>query len=92
MRRVMDLPGWFPSYQSAKGHGGVAPTAEQIFIDSVLRVGDDSLVFTGTSGAGSVVFTLPMPDLDTADKVAAILQEYYGKPLLSIAEIDISDR
>jgi|HubBroStandDraft_6_1064221.scaffolds.fasta_scaffold633826_2 hypothetical protein len=89
MRRVMDLPGWIPSYRTAKGHGGVAPTADQITIDSVLDVADNHIDFTGTSGAGSVMFTFPMPDLDTANKVAAILEDYYGKPVLSIAKVEI---
>lgn len=55
MRRVMDLPGGIPLYGTAKGHGGVAPTAYQIAIDSVLQVADSHVDFTGTSGAGSVM-------------------------------------
>ena len=46
----MDLPGWIPSYRTAKGHGGVAPTADQITIDSVLDVADNHIDFTGISG------------------------------------------
>jgi hypothetical protein len=78
-----------PSYRMAKGHGGVAPTADQITIDSVLDAVDNHIDFTGTSGAGSVMFTFSMPDLDSANKVAAILQVYYGKQFLSIAEVEI---
>ena len=38
---------------------------------------------------GSVIFTFPMSDLDSAIKVAAILQDYYGKLVLSIPEVEV---
>jgi ACT domain-containing protein len=85
----MDLPGWIPSYSSSKGHGGVAPTIEQILIDGVLHVADNHVDFTGTSGAGSLTFSFSIPDRDTAEKVAVILESNCGKPLLSIASIEI---
>jgi ACT domain-containing protein len=91
MRRVMDLPGWTPSYGSSKGHGGVAPTIEQILIDGVSHVADNHVDFTGTSGAGPVAISFAMPDRDTAEKVAAILETNCGKPLLSIASIEIPE-
>ena len=91
MRRVMDLPGWIPAPAGATTRGGTFPTAEQVVIDEVQRVSDTHVDFSGISNSGSVTFHFPMPDKNTAEKVATILKNNNGKGLLSIAFLQIPE-
>ena len=96
-KRVMDLLGWIPQPGGAKSKGDRVPSADEVFIERVLRVFDDHIMFscrfvdwsTGKAEARSIFYDFPMLDEKTRPKIEEILTESTGKTLLSIGTIEI---
>ena len=96
-KRVMDLLGWVPQPGGAKSKGDRVPRADEVFIERVLKVFDDHIMFscrfvdwsTGEAVARSIFYDFPVLDEKTRPKIEEILGENTGKTLLSIGTIEI---
>jgi hypothetical protein len=96
-KRVMDLLGWIPQPGGAKSRGDRVPSADEVFIERVLKVFDNHIMFscrfvdrsTGKGEARSIFYDFPMLDEKTRPKIEEILTESMGKTLLSIGTIEI---
>ena len=96
--RVMDLLGWVPQPGGAKSEGDRVPSPDAVFIERVLKVFEDHIMFacsfidrsTGEAKARSYFYDFPMLDKKTLPKIAEILNDNIGKTLLSIGTIEIS--
>ena len=97
-KRVMDLMGWVPQPGGAKSEGDRVPSPDKVFIERVLKVFDDHILFscrfvdwsTGEAKARSIFYDFPMLDEKTRSKIEEILTENTGKTLLSIGTIEIT--
>jgi hypothetical protein len=90
MRKIEDLCGWAPFPGVATGRGSKAVNLVEVLIDEVVVVADTYIDFLGI-WERTVNFRFDIPDKETAEKVAAILRENRGKPLLSIASHPIPE-
>lgn len=96
-KRVMDLLGWVPQPGGAKSVGDRVPSADDVFIERVLKVFDDHIMFscrfvdwsTGDAKVRSIFYDFPMLDDETRPKIEEILAANTGKTLLSIGTVEI---
>jgi hypothetical protein len=90
MQQVKDLPGWIPQPGGAKSEGETFPTtADQVYIEQVIHVMDDHVIFTCKFNGRSVFYDFPLLDKKTSEKIMEILNDNRGKTLLSIGIIEI---
>jgi hypothetical protein len=90
MMRVMDFAGWVPQSGGAYRGGDKFPiSAEEVTIEKVLRVTEDHVAFTCDFGGKSVGYDFYVPDIRTAEKVAAILSANVGGTLFSIGILEL---
>jgi hypothetical protein len=97
-KRVMDLVSWVPQPGGAKSNGDRVPSADEVFIERVLKVFDDHIMFscrfvdwfTGEAVARSISYDFAVLDEKTRPKIEEILTDNAGKTLLSIGTIEIS--
>jgi hypothetical protein len=95
--RVRDLPGWVPQPGGARSTGERVPRPNEVFIERVLQVFNDNLIFTcrfvdnfsGKPEGRSVFYSFPVLEKETLPKIAEIINQNVGKTLLSIGDIEI---
>lgn len=87
MRRIKDLPGWPPPDFSGAGPAG----AGEATIQDVLHVSKSQVQFSCTIKGAASTCSFAVPDLNTAEQVAAVLKKYRGKNLLAIADEPIPE-
>ena len=95
--RIRDLPGWVPQPGGARSTGELVPRPTEVFIERVLQVFNDNLIFTcrfvdissDKPEGRSVFYSFPMLEKGTLRKIAEIINQHVGKTLWSIGDIEI---
>jgi hypothetical protein len=96
-KRVMDLPGWVLQPGGAKSEGDRAPSPDEVFIERVLSVFEDHVLFScrfvdrspAEAEARSIFYDFPMLDDKSRTAIEEILVANTGKTLLSIGPIEV---
>lgn len=90
MLRVMDLLGWPPIPGGARSEGERSPTSlDQVTIEAVTSVMLDHVNFTCMFHERPVSYSFPVPDKNTGEKVANILNDNRKGTLLSVATLEV---